>query len=248
MIIMMLKGKIAVVTGSSRGIGRAIAAKLAEEGCKVVINYNEDKKGAEETQKIVGKNNSIVVQADVSKSEDCKKLVESAIREFDGISILVNNAGVVLTKTLQETSEKDWDESMNINLKGAFLLSKYASHYMKNGSIINISSIRAFRSRKTLAAYTASKAGLIGLTKNLAIDLADKGIRVNSIAPGAIETEGINKIPKNIREEFKRHALLKRLGKPEEIANVAAFLASDGASYITGATIIVDGGVLCQQT
>ncbi|TAL47716.1 glucose 1-dehydrogenase [archaeon] len=240
-----MKDKVVIVTGASSGIGQSIAVKLAEKGCKVIINCDKNVEGAKETQKLAGKN-GFVVQADVSKVEDCKKLVDATIKKFGKIDILVNNAGITLSMPLAEVSEKDWDNTIDTNLKGAFFLSKYASEHMRNGSIVNISSVRAFNSREMLSVYAASKAGLIGLTKNLAIDLAGKNIRVNAIAPGVIETERVKRLPVDLLEKFKESALLKRLGKPDEIANVVAFLSSDDASYIDGEVIVVDGGFSCQ--
>ncbi len=245
---MMLKGKIAVVTGSSRGIGRAIAEKLVREGCKVVINYNKDKKGAEETQKIIGKNSSFIVRADVSKVDECKKLVSETVKKFGKIDILVNNAGILLPKPFEEVSEKDWDEVMGTNLKGPFFLSQYATKHMQNGSIINISSIRAFRSIKNRVAYAASKAGLVGMTKSLAIEVAGRNIRVNAVLPGVAETDATKVFSRETFRKFEEQTLLKRLAKPEEIANVVAFLASDESSFINAGTIVVDGGTSWQQT
>lgn len=242
----MVKNRVAVVTGASKGIGRAIAEKLAREGYRVVIGFDTDIEGARKTRGIIGKGNAIIVRADVSKTDDCKKLIDAALEKFGCVDILVNNAGITLSKQIWKTSEKDWERCMGTNLKGPFFLSKYASDHMENGCIVNVSSIRAFKSRKMLAAYAASKAGLLGMTKSMAIDLADRGIRVNAVIPGVIESERVKNYPEPMLKRFREATLLKRLGRPEEIANVVAFLASGDASYIDGAAILVDGGESCQ--
>jgi len=238
-----LDGKVAVVTGSSSGIGRATAIRLAKEGCKVVINYVEDEKGAKETQRLCGKH-SIIVKSDVSKVSECKKLVDEAVKKFGAMDILVNNAGVVLPMELKEVTEENYDKIMDTNVKGLFFLSKYASEKMKKGSaIVNISSIRAKKIRKTVTVYSASKAAVVNLTKGLSMELADKGIRVNSVAPGWIDTP----MNANLSPEVMKHVIditpMRRMGKPEEVANAVVFLASDESSYVTGATLFVDGGV-----
>jgi len=238
-----LGDKVAVVTGSSRGIGRAIAVRLAKEGCKVVINYSEDLDGAKETQKLCGKD-SLIVKADVSKVSDCKKLIDSAVKKFGRIDILVNNAGIFDRKSLDEVNEDDWEKVISINTKSALFCSKYATAYMKSGVIVNISSYGAFRSRPNRTIYSTSKAAIIGLTQALAMELAPR-IRVNAVAPGVIKT-GIIKHIASSPEELKRRMTkipLNRLGEPEDVANVVAFLVSDEASYITGSTILVDGGI-----
>lgn len=239
-----LKEKVAVVTGSSRGIGRAIAVRLAKEGCKVVINYFKDLKGAKETQKLIG-SNFIIVQADVSKVNDCKKLIQSTVKKFGRIDILVNNAGVFDKKSLDEIEESDWENIISVNSKSMLFCSKYATPYMKNGgAIINIASIAALRSRPNRTIYSTSKYAIIGLTQALAMELAPR-IRVNAVAPGLIETDLAKHVVSSPEELRKRlQAIpLNRLGKPEDIANVVAFLVSDEASYVTGTTVVVDGGV-----
>ena len=245
---MKLNGKVAIVTGASRGIGRAIAVRLAREGCKVVINYNENLKAAQETQDIIGKKNSAIIKADVGKVSECKKLVAGTLKNFGKIDILVNNAGILIPKQFDEFSEEDWDKTMNVNLKGPFFLSQCAANHMRNGSIVNISSIRAFKSIRNRVAYAASKAGIIGMTKSLAIELADNKVRVNAVLPGVVATDITRDFPKKILQKFEEAALLKRLAKPEDIANAVAFLASDDAAFIDGETILVDGGTSWQQT
>lgn len=238
-----LNGKVAVVTGSSRGIGRAIAVRLAEEGCKVVINYSKDLDGAKETQKLVGED-SMIVKADVSKASDCKKLIEEAIKKFGRIDILVNNAGIFDRKSVNEVNEEDWEKIISINSKSVLFCSKYATPHMKSGAIVNISSYGAFRSRPNRTIYAASKSAVIGLTQALAMELAPK-IRVNAVAPGVTKTDIIKHILSSPEESKRRITKipLNRLGEPEDVANAVAFLVSDEASYITGATILVDGGI-----
>lgn len=236
-----LENKIAVVTGSSRGIGRATAVRLSKEGCKVVINYSKDEDGAKETQKMC--KDSIVVKADVSKVSDCKKLVEESVKRFGKIDILVNNAGVVNPKEMEKVSEDDWDEILDTNLKSTFFLSKFAAEHMRRGgSIVNISSIRAVKTRESVIVYSASKAGVSNLTRGLALELVRKGIRVNAVAPGWIDTPMNANLSKEIVDYVKKSTPMGRMGEADEIANAVVFLASDEASYITGTTVFVDGG------
>ncbi|MBI2084611.1 MAG: 3-oxoacyl-ACP reductase FabG [Candidatus Aenigmarchaeota archaeon] len=238
---MRLRDKVAIVTGSSRGIGRAIAVRLAKEGCKVVINYHEDLKAAEETKELCGKD-SFAIKADVSKVSECKDLVDETIKKFGKVDILVNNAGIVIRKQLQDFTEKDWDITIDTNLKGPFFLIQYASKHMQNGSIINISAARIVKHRATTATYAASKAGLASLTQGLALELADKKIRINAVAPGPTRSGQYETLPEALVKQVVEAVPLKRLGEPEEIANVVAFLASDEASFVNGSVILVDGG------
>ncbi len=238
-----LKDKVAIVTGSSRGIGRAIAARLAQEGCRVVINYSKDLEGAKSTQKLIG-SNSMIVKADVSKAVECKKLIQAAVRKFGRIDILVNNAGVFDTTPLDKLTENDWEKIISINSKSVLFCSKYAVPHMKSGAIVNIASYVAFRSKPSRTIYAASKAAVVGLTQSLATELAPR-IRVNAVAPGIIQTRLARHVlssPEELKNRLKAIPL-KRLGRPEEVANIVAFLVSDEASYITGSTVLVDGGV-----
>ncbi|CAG0952821.1 glucose 1-dehydrogenase [Methanosarcinales archaeon] len=249
---MRLKGKVAVVTGSGTGIGQAIAAYFAAEGASVTVNCHERK--AQETvdriKKVGGK--FIVVQADVSKSDEVDRLISRTIEKFGRLDILVNNAGIYSAHPAHQTSEEEWDAMIDVNLKGAFLCSKRAiPELLKNenkneiikGRIINIASIAGIVGFKASPAYCASKGGLILLTKEMALDYAPH-ININAICPGVIETPMTSESLKD--EETKKDLMAstpaRRPGKPEEIASAAVFLASDDADFITGASLVVDGG------
>ncbi|MBI2545081.1 MAG: glucose 1-dehydrogenase [Candidatus Aenigmarchaeota archaeon] len=241
---MKLNDKVAIVTGSSRGIGRATAVKLSKEGYRVVINYNEDLDGANKTKQLCEKD-SLIIKADVSKIAECKKLVDETLKKFGRIDVLVNNAGVANKLLVEDVTEKDWNYIIETNLKAVFFLSQLVSKNMKSGSIVNISSIRAFDGRPGRSVYDISKAGIVRLTKDFALELGGRKIRVNSIAPGYVETDINKSMTKEIREQMTQQIPMKRFGEPEEIANVIAFLVSDEASYINGEVIVVDGGFLC---
>ena len=250
-----LEGKVAIVTGSDRGIGRGIALSLAKEGCKIVVNSH---KNAKEGNDVVSEiknlgSDALFVVADVSNERHVRNLVEKAVRKFGKLDILVNNAGIFAPKPALEITEEDWDKTININLKGEFLCAQRAAKEMaKNnwGRIINISSIASGQVGVGIewgAHYTASKGGIIGMTETLAIELASLGINVNAIAPGAIDAPMLQSGAET--EELKKYTEripLKRIGKPEEVSAAVIFLASEEASYITGTTIYVDGGWLSQ--
>lgn len=244
---MKLKNQVAIITGSSRGIGKATALLLAKEGANIVVNYIDSEKEAfsvvEEIKKTGSK--SIAVKCDVSKENEIKKMIDETIKEFGRIDILVNNAGVVYDTPLFERSHEQWQRTIDVNLLGNFLCSKHASrHMLKSGSgkIINISSTNAINSFSPDAIdYDASKAGIIALTKDFAKELAPK-IRVNAIAPGWVDTDMNKDLPEDFVKDETEKIYLKRFAKPEEIAKCVLFLASEDADYITGSILVVDGG------
>lgn len=245
----MLAGKIAVVTGASRGIGRAIAIRLAGEGATVVINYNGSKEKAEEVkQEIEGAGGKAAVcQCNVADFDQCQAFIQKVIDEFGRIDILVNNAGITRDGLLMKMSEKDFDQVIETNLKGAFHTIRFASRQMlrqKSGRIINLSSVVGVTGNAGQANYAASKAGVIGLTKSAARELASRGITVNAIAPGFIETDMTSVLSEKVKEGAAAGIPLGAFGKPEDVAAAAAFLASDEAGYITGQVLHVDGGMV----
>jgi glucose 1-dehydrogenase len=251
------KSKVAVVTGSSKGIGKAIATEFAKASYDLIINARDEeelKRAAEDISKSVSDNNRIVpVRGDISQEQVCVSIIEEAIKRFGRIDVLINNAGIGgASGKINELTSNDWDEVLDINLKGAFLCTREAIKYMlghlsndNNYSIINISSVHESMPHPEGAPYAASKGGMEMLTKTVALELADKGIRVNSIAPGAIATDMNKEMleDKEKKKETEKGIPVKRIGQPEEIAKVALFLASSDASYITGTTIYVDGGL-----
>lgn len=245
--MMDLTGKNALITGASRGIGKAIAMKLAGRGANIAIPYLGDPAEAEQTQKEIealGVKCAMYV-CDVSSFEASKEVVEKVIEEFGGIDILVNNAGIVRDKLILSMKEEDFDMVINVNLKGAFNMIKHTySHFMKKrrGRIISISSIVGLNGNAGQANYSSSKAGLIGLTKSTAKELGGRNITVNAIAPGFIDTDMTQQLSDKVKDAMKAQIPMKRPGTPEDIANLALFLASDEASYITGEVIRVDGG------
>lgn len=243
------KNKVAVVTGSTRGIGKAIALAFARAGANVVVCGRDLKKAQEAANEIkkAGKGRCAAFKCDVSRSSDVKNMIEAAVAEFGKIDILVNNAGVVDSGSLTELTEGSWDRTIDVDLKGVFLCSQaVAKHMMKRkyGKIINIASIAGLVGFLGAPHYCAAKGGVVNLTKEMALELARFGVNVNAIAPGIIETDMTKGI---LSDEKSRQAMLaniplRRIGKPEDIANAVLFLASDDASYITGTTLIVDGG------
>ena len=240
-----LKGKVALITGASRGIGRAIAIEFAREGANVVINYLSNKKLAEELADKLSSDFGVRATAvgfDVRKKEEIIEAKEKVEREFGKLDILVNNAGINRPNDFDRITEEEWDEVLSVNLKGAFLVTQtFADIISDGGSIINISSVSGQYGGPRTTHYAVSKAGLIALTHNMAIFFSKRGIRVNCIAPGLIESD-MAKAAKGLGVEEK--ILLKRLGLPEEVAKAAVFLASEDASYITGQTINVNGGLI----
>lgn len=247
-----LKGKKALVTGASRGIGRGIALALAKQGADVAINYHSKAKEAEKVTAAIKKmgRNAFSVQADVSSVNDVIRMFGKIKKKWGKLDILVNNAGIVAFADFETMTEEEWDKIMDVNLKGQFLCSREAVKLMgKGGRIINIASIASGGvgvGFSRIAHYTASKGGIVALTENMALDLAPKGINVNAIAPGVIETDMTKGMLAD--EKVKQGLLMRvpkgRVGKPEDIGAAAAFLASDEADYITGAVLYVDGGWL----
>jgi len=245
-----LQDKVAIITGSRRGIGKGIALAFAKEGCKVVVSdYVEDKIGKNTVNEIkkLG-SDAIFVKADVSKERDVKNLVDKAVKKFGKLNIMVNNAGIVSFGTADALTEKDWDKVINVNLKGVFFGTKYAAKQMlkqgKGGRIINISSIAGLVGFPGISAYCASKGGVTEFTREAALDYASKGITVNAINPGVIETDmtkGMIK-DKETSKNLLENTPLGRFGNPEDIGNAALFLALDESSFITGHNLVVDGG------
>lgn len=244
-----LEGKVAVVTGASRGIGRAIALKLADEGAKVVVNYSGSQAKAEEVVARIQENGgeAIAVQASVSQTEEVTALMDTAVKTFGSLDILVNNAGITRDNLLMRMKEDEWDDVLNTNLKGVFLCTKAVTRQMmkqRAGRIINISSIVGVAGNAGQANYVAAKAGVIGLTKTTAKELASRNILVNAIAPGFIETEMTDQLPEELKQGMLTQIPLAKLGQPEDIAKAVAFLASDDANYMTGQTLHIDGGMV----
>ena len=245
----MLEGKTALVTGASRGIGKAIALRLAKEGANIAINFAGNVAAAEEVKAAIeadgGK--AILVQADVSDSAAVDAMVKTVVDTFGGIDILVNNAGITRDGLLMRMKDEDWDAVLNTNLKSIFLCTKAVSKLMmkkRSGRIVNMSSVVGVNGNAGQANYSAAKAGAIGFTKSMAKELAGRGITVNAIAPGFIQTDMTAVLPEAVKESMAKSIPLGRLGAPEDIAGTVLFLVSDCASYITGQVINVDGGMV----
>lgn len=246
---MDLKNKVAIVTGGASGIGRAIAFELANQGCRVVINYNRSASQAESLiQEIQAMGQeAVAVQANISVLEDAKKIASTAIEAFGGIDIVVNNAGITNDQLLLRMKEEQFDDVIGVNLKGVWNMCKASVRYIlksQQGRIINISSVSGLTGNVGQSNYSAAKAGVIGLTKTLARELATRNVTVNAIAPGFIETKMTEKLDEETKAYFKEQIALKRFGKPEDIAQAVCFIASDRASYMTGQTLVIDGGMV----
>lgn len=245
----MLEGKIAVVTGASRGIGKAIACKFASLGATVIINYNHSAVKAEEVKSQIEAADGCVevMQCNVSDYIACEVFFKEIIKKFGRIDILVNNAGITKDGLMMKMSEEDFDQVIKVNLKGTFNCIRFVSRQMlkqRQGRIINMSSVVGVAGNAGQMNYAASKAGVIGMTKSAAKELASRGITVNAIAPGFIETDMTDVLSDAVREASVAQIPLGRFGKPEDIANAAAFLASEEAGYITGQVLHVDGGMV----
>jgi len=245
----MLNGKVAVITGAGRGIGRAIALQFAEYGSKVVINYRSSITQVEELLTMI-KNaggDAIAIQADISREEEAKKLIEEAVKHFGRLDVLVNNAGITKDNLLMRMTEADFTSVIDINLKGTFFCTKHAATIMlkqRSGKIINISSVVGLTGNAGQTNYAASKAGVIGMTKSVARELASRGITVNAVAPGFIETDMTDQLSDKVKEATIANIPLKRYGIASEVANAVSFLASEAANYITGQVLQVDGGLV----
>lgn len=244
----MLSGKVALVTGGARGIGREIALAFGKNGATVIVNYNGSKDKAEELVSLIEEQGgkATAIQCDVSDNEACKEMIDQILKEFGRVDILVNNAGVTRDNLIMRMSEEDYDLVLNTNLKGAFHTIRHLSRSFlkqRSGKIINISSITGIMGNPGQANYAASKAGLIGLTKSVAKELGSRGICVNAIAPGFIETDMTNALGEEVRAAYEKQIPLGRLGKPQDIAELALFLAGSGSDYITGQVISVNGGM-----
>jgi glucose 1-dehydrogenase len=253
-----LTGKTALVTGASSGIGQAIAIRLAQEGCNVVINYRNDLEGAKDTEEDAMQAacgeiekcgvKSLLVKGDVSKEDDILSLIKETVNTFGGLDILINNAGIQSEKASHELSTEEFDKILGVNLRGAFIAAREAIKFLtqnRPGVIINISSVHEIIPRPLYVSYSVSKGGMENLTKTLALEYADKGIRVNAIAPGAtatpINNEWVDDEEK--RKKVEENIPMRRAGTPEEMAAAVAFLVSDEATYITGQTLFIDGGM-----
>jgi NAD(P)-dependent dehydrogenase (short-subunit alcohol dehydrogenase family) len=252
-MVKQLDGKVAIVTGATYGIGKAIADLFAQEGAKITLAARDENKGKAALEEVKMKSDAIFVKTDVSKSSEVKRMVDETILKFDRIDVLVNNAGVAPLGTILDSTEETWDYTIGVNLKGVFLCCKCVIPHMlrnRSGSIVNIGSINSFMAMENEAVYDASKGGVLMLTRAIALDFAKSNIRANCICPGAIETPllmtqlKMAPDPEKVTRELVAKHPVGRMGKPEEIAKAALFLATDSSSFITGTTIAVDGGIL----
>ena len=245
----MEERKVVFVTGGSRGIGKAIALKYAQNGYNVVINYVSDKTNVEELKKKFEelKVECLIEKADVSKSEEVEQIVKKTIEKFKKIDVLINNAGITRDGLLMRMKEEDFDKVIEINLKGTFLVTKAVIPYMlkkRDGKIINLASVVGVTGNAGQCNYSASKAGIIGFTKSIAKELASRNIRANAIAPGFIDTDMTSVLADEVKDSINAQIPMKRMGTAQEIANVAYFLGCEESSYITGQVNNIDGGMV----
>jgi len=244
---MKLTGKVALVTGSGRGIGKAIAQKLSDEGATIIINDVADiAQSTSDEIKAAGRP-SIFIKGSVSSSEDVNRMIDQIVANFSRIDILVNNAGITRDQITMRMTDEDWDAVMAVNLKGVFLCTRAALKYMLRqrwGRIINISSISGIVGNPGQVNYCAAKAGIIGITRTVSKEMASRMVTVNAVAPGFIESDMTDKIPEKIRDEFKKRIPAGYFGSPKDVAEAVAFLATEEARYITGQVLCVDGGMV----
>lgn len=244
-----LSGKTAIITGASRGIGAEIARKMAQAGAKIVVNYSGSQAKAEAVVEDIKNNGgeAIAVKANVADSEAVKAMVEQTMQTFGSVDILVNNAGITRDNLMMRMKDDEWDDVINTNLKGVFICTKAVTRQMmkqRSGRIVNIASIVGVMGNAGQANYVAAKAGVIGLTKTTARELASRNITANAVAPGFITTDMTDQLGEDIQKTMLAQIPLGRFGKPEEVAKAALFLASDDASYMTGQTLHLDGGMV----
>jgi 3-oxoacyl-[acyl-carrier protein] reductase len=243
------EGKVAIVTGASRGIGREIALLLGKEGARVAVNYSGSKDKADEVVRLITESGgeAFAIQADVSDADGVKNMVDKTVEAFERIDILVNNAGITRDNLLMRMKEDEWDDVININLKGVFLCTKGVTRQMmrqREGRIVNVASIVGVSGNPGQANYVAAKAGVIGFTKTAAKELASRNINVNAVAPGFITTDMTDELSDEVKNQMMSVIPLGKFGNPEDVARTVLFLLSEDAAYITGQTIHVDGGMV----